>query len=83
MKIKRTLQGTVSSDKMDKTIVVKIERRIKHPIGKFITRHLKIHAHDETNDASMGDFVEIVETSPFSKNKSWELVKVIEKRSEA
>ena len=83
MKIKRTLQGTVSSDKMDKTIVVKIERRIKHPIGKFITRHLKIHAHDETNVASMGDFVEIVETSPFSKNKSWELVKVIEKRSEA
>lgn len=83
MKIKRTVQGTVSSDKMDKTIVVKIERRIKHPIGKFITRHLKIHAHDEKNIAKIGDFVEIVETSPFSKKKSWELVKVLETRTEA
>ncbi|MDG2348698.1 MAG: 30S ribosomal protein S17 [Gammaproteobacteria bacterium] len=83
MKIKRTVQGIVSSDKMDKTIVVKIERRIKHPIGKFITRHLKIHAHDEKNIAKIGDFVEIVETSPFSKKKSWELVKVLETRTEA
>ena len=83
MKIKRTLQGAVSSDKMDKTIVVKIERRINHPIGKFITRHLKIHAHDEKNDAKIGDLVEIVETSPFSKNKSWELVKILETKNEA
>ena len=83
MKTKRTLQGAVSSDKMDKTIVVKIERRIKHPIGKFITRHLKIHAHDELNTAKIGDFVEIAETRPLSKKKSWELVKILETKTEA
>lgn len=83
MKIKRTLQGAVTSDKMDKTIVVKIERRIKHPIGKFITRHLKIHAHDENNQAKIGDFVEITETRPLSKKKSWELVKILETKTEA
>ena len=83
MKIKRTLQGAVSSDKMDKTIVVKIERRIKHPIGKFITRHFKIHAHDEKNTAKIGDLVEIAETRPLSKKKSWELVKILETKTEA
>ena len=83
MKTKRTLQGAVSSDKMDKTIVVKIERRIKHPIGKFITRHLKIHAHDDKNAAKIGDIVEIAETRPISKKKSWELVKILETKTEA
>lgn len=83
MKIKRTLQGFVVSDAMDKTIVVKIERRIKHPIGKFITRHFKIHAHDESNDAKFGDFVEIVEGRPISKKKSWQLVKILETKTEA
>jgi len=76
----RTVQGTVVSDKMDKTITVSIVRQVKHPIyGKFIKRTTKIHAHDETNQCNMGDVVTIRECRPLSKNKSWTLVDVIEK----
>jgi len=76
----RTVQGTVVSDKMDKTIVVSIVRQVKHPIyGKFIKRTTKIHAHDETNQCNMGDVVTIRECRPLSKNKSWTLVDVVEK----
>lgn len=83
MKIKRTLQGVVISDINDKSIVVKVERRIKHPIGKFITRHFKIHAHDEKNTAKTGQLVKIVECRPISKLKSWELVSVLQEVVEA
>jgi len=74
----RTLQGRVVSDKMDKTIVVAIERQVKHPIyGKFIKRTTKLHAHDENNTAKVGNTVTIRECAPISKNKSWTLVDVV------
>lgn len=76
----RTTQGRVISNKMDKSIVVAIERFIKHPIyGKFIKRTTKVHAHDENNECGQGDKVEICECRPLSKTKSWTLVKVLEK----
>ncbi|MCH1581273.1 MAG: 30S ribosomal protein S17 [Luminiphilus sp.] len=75
----RTLQGRVISDKMDKTVTVKIERRVKHPVyGKYITRSSKVHAHDEENKASLGDTVVVAESRPFSKSKSWKLVDIVE-----
>lgn len=76
----RTQQGRVVSNKMDKSIVVIIERFVKHPIyGKFMKRTTKLHAHDESNECSQGDIVEIKECRPLSKTKSWTLVKVVEK----
>ena len=76
----RTLQGRVVSDKMEKSIVVSIERKVKHPIyGKFVKRTTKLHAHDETNQCGIGDTVTIRECAPISKKKTWTLVDVIEK----
>ncbi|MDF2153164.1 30S ribosomal protein S17 [Vibrio sp. CAU 1672] len=76
----RTQQGRVVSDKMDKSIVVAIERFVKHPIyGKYVKRTTKVHAHDENNECGLGDTVEIRECRPLSKTKSWTLVKVLEK----
>ncbi len=78
----RTLQGRVVSDKMDKTITVVIERQVKHPLyGKFIRRSTKVHAHDEANECGIGDTVLIEQCRPLSKQKSWRLVKVLEKAS--
>ncbi|GAB3373707.1 30S ribosomal protein S17 [Spongiibacter taiwanensis] len=75
----RTATGKVVSDKMDKTITVLIERRVKHPIyGKYITRSSKIHAHDEKNECKMGDLVTVCETRPISKQKSWALLRIEE-----
>lgn len=74
----RTLQGRVISDKMDKTVVVAIERQVKHPIyGKFIKRTTKVHVHDENNTAKAGNTVTIRECAPISKKKSWTLVDVV------
>jgi small subunit ribosomal protein S17 len=79
-KIHKTKTGIVSSDKMDKTITVAVERKVKHPIyGKFVKKTTKFHAHDETNEAKPGDVVKIMETRPLSKTKRWRLVEVIEK----
>ena len=76
----RTLQGRVLSDKMDKSITVAIERKVKHPLyGKFINRTTKIHAHDEQNQCNAGDIVTIRECRPLSKTKSWTLVEVVTK----
>lgn len=76
----RTVQGTVVSDKMDKTCVVAVVRQVKHPIyGKFIKRTTKLYAHDESNQCGIGDKVTISECRPLSKNKSWTLVDVLEK----
>ncbi|MGP1930655.1 MAG: 30S ribosomal protein S17 [Arsenophonus sp. ET-YP4-MAG3] len=76
----RTLQGRVTSDKMDKSIVVVIERIVKHPLyGKFIRRTTKLHVHDKNNECSIGNLVEIREIRPLSKIKSWILVRIIEK----
>jgi len=79
----RTLQGRVVSDKADKSIIVAIERKVKHPIyGKFVKRTTKLHAHDESNQCGIGDTVTIRECAPISKKKSWTLVDVIEKAKE-
>ncbi|MCZ6516370.1 MAG: 30S ribosomal protein S17 [Gammaproteobacteria bacterium] len=76
---RRTVTGRVTSDKMDKTIAVTIERLIKHPVyGKYIKRRTKVLAHDEENSCSVGDFVAIAECRPVSKHKSWKLVEIVE-----
>lgn len=78
---KRTLEGIVVSNKMDKTIVVKIERKVKHPLyGKYIRRTTKVHAHDPRNVCQEGDLVLIAESRPISKTKSWQLLEVITKK---
>jgi small subunit ribosomal protein S17 len=76
----RTLTGRVVSDKMQKSITVLVERRVKHPMyGKYITRSSKIHAHDENNECKFGDLVTISETRPLSRTKSWTLVRIDER----
>lgn len=76
----RTVQGRVVSNKMDKSIVVAVERKVKHPIyGKFIKRTTKLHAHDETNQCNEGDVVTLKECRPLSKTKNWMLVDVVTK----
>ena len=73
-------QGIVVSSKMQKTIIIKVERRLKHPIyGKFIKKSTKFAVHDETNDARVGDRVRIAETRPLSKTKRWRLVEILER----
>ena len=75
---KRTLVGRVVSDKMDKSVTVLIERRVKHAVyGKIIVRSKKYHAHDENNEIKAGDLVEIEETRPISRTKSWKVSKVL------
>ena len=77
----RTLSGLVVSDRMDKTITVKVERRVKHPVyGKFIRRSTKLHAHDGENECRIGDSVTVVESRPLSKSKTW-MLKSIDQRS--
>ncbi len=77
---KRVAQGTVTSDKMDKTRVVHISRLVQHPMyGKFIRERTVCYVHDEENQSAEGDTVEIIESRPRSKKKRWELVKVVEK----
>ena len=72
--------GVVASNKMDKTIVVVIERRTKHPIyGKFVKKSTRFFAHDEKNECNIGDTVRIMETRPLSKNKHWRLVEILER----
>ena len=76
----RTVTGRVVSDKMDKTITVLVERRVKHPIyGKFMTRSTKLHAHDESNECNAGDLVTITESRPLSKTKTWTLESIDER----
>jgi len=78
--LRKTKLGVVSSNKMDKTITVNVERKVKHPLyGKFVKKSTKFHAHDEKNECSIGDTVKIMETRPMSKTKRWRLVEVIEK----
>lgn len=78
--IRKTRQGVVISDKMDKTIVVAIRTRVKHPLyGKIMNRTTKLKAHDENNECGVGDHVEVMETRKLSKSKHWRLVQVVEK----
>jgi small subunit ribosomal protein S17 len=77
---RKSRTGLVVSDKMDKTVVVAIERRVPHPIyGKMITRTRRLKAHDEENSAKVGDTVRIVETRPLSKDKRWRLVEIVDR----
>jgi small subunit ribosomal protein S17 len=77
---RKVRQGTVVSDRMDKTVVVAVERRTAHPLyGKMITRTKKYHAHDEENDARTGDTVRIVETRPLSRTKRWRVSEILER----
>jgi small subunit ribosomal protein S17 len=79
-KLRKTKTGVVRRDKMDKTITVAVERKVKHPIyGKFVKKTTKFHAHDEKNEAKPGDVVRIMETRPLSKTKRWLLVEIVEK----
>ncbi len=78
-KLKRTLTGRVVSDKMNKTVTVLIERRVKHPLyGKIVVLSKKYHAHDEENQYKAGDLVEIAEGRPVSKHKAWSVVRLVE-----
>ena len=78
--IRKTRIGVVVSDKMDKTIVVSLSTRVRHPLyGKFITRTSKIYAHDEENQAGVGDTVRVMECRPLSATKRWRLVEIVEK----
>jgi small subunit ribosomal protein S17 len=78
--LRKVRVGIVSSNKMDKTITVKVERKVKHPLyGKFIKKTSGFHAHDEKNECNIGDIVKIMEARPMSKTKRWRLVEVVEK----
>src|SRR5690606_37774037 len=77
---RKTRRGYVVSDKMDKTVVVEVEDRVKHPLyGKVIRRSSKVKAHDEANAAGIGDLVQIMETRPLSASKRWRVVEILEK----
>ncbi|HTT10470.1 MAG TPA: 30S ribosomal protein S17 [Burkholderiaceae bacterium] len=76
--LQRTLVGRVVSNKMDKTVTVLVERRVKHPVyGKYVVRSTKLHAHDEANSLNEGDVVEIAETRPLSRTKAWTVTRVV------
>lgn len=76
----RTVTGRVVSNRMDKTITVLIERRVRHPVyGKYLTRSSRVHAHDADNRCAIGDLVTVAQTRPISKSKSWALVEIVEK----
>jgi len=77
---RKTRQGVVVSDRMDKTVVVLVQRRTTHPLyRKTVTRSEKLHAHDEANEVHTGDLVRVVETRPLSKSKRWRVVEVVER----
>jgi len=79
-KVVRMHTGRVVSDKMNKTVTVLIERRVRHPLlGKTVTRSKKYHAHSESNEVKLGDLVTIQETRPISKTKTWKVIKLVEK----
>jgi len=78
--LRKIRTGVVSSNKMEKTITVVVEKRLKHPIyGKYVKRTKKFVAHDENNDCNIGDVVNIMETRPLSKRKRWRLIEIVEK----
>jgi small subunit ribosomal protein S17 len=77
---KRTIKGIVISDKMDKTIIVRAERLVKHPVfHKYVRKHVKYKAHDEQNQSKKGDTVLIIESRPLSKEKRWRMLEIVEK----
>ena len=81
---RKTRIGIVTSDKMDKTVVVAVKTKVRHPLyGKMVNRTLKVKAHDEENSCGIGDTVKIMETRPLSKDKRWRVVEIIEKAKSA
>jgi len=79
-RVEHSATGKVISNRMDKTVTVRLERNLKHPLyGKYIRRSSKVHAHDETNDCNEGDTVRIIPDRPLSKTKSWKVVEVVER----
>lgn len=77
---RKVMQGMVTSNKMSKTLVIQIDRKVKHPMyEKFVSRRTKLYAHDENGEAKVGDIVEVVQTRPLSKLKRWRLVRIIQK----
>ena len=79
-KVKRTVTGKVVSSKMDKTITVMVERKVKHPVyGKYIKRSTKLHAHDANNECNQGDIVTVVACRPLSKSKKWMLENIVQR----
>lgn len=78
--LRKTMIGMVSSDKMDKTVVVIVQNNVKHPeYGKIVKRTYKLKAHDENNECRIGDWVRVMETRPLSKDKRWRVVEIVEK----
>jgi small subunit ribosomal protein S17 len=78
--LRKQREGIVTSNKMNKTITVEVQRKVKHPIyGKFLKKSSKLTAHDEENQCDIGDLVRVMDTKPISKNKRWRLTKIIEK----
>lgn len=78
--LRKIRTGVVTSNKMEKSIIVAVERKVKHPIyGKFVKKTTRFHAHDEKNECSIGDIVKIMESRPLSKTKRWRLVEIVEK----
>lgn len=79
---RKVMRGTVVSNKMQKTVVVQVERKVRHPLyEKFVSRRTKLYAHDENNEAKVGDVVEVAQTRPLSKLKSWRLLRIVQKAS--
>lgn len=77
---RKVMRGTVTSNKMQKTVVVQVDRKVKHPLyEKFVSRRTKLYAHDENNEAKVGDVVEVTQTRPLSKMKNWRLVRIVQK----
>jgi small subunit ribosomal protein S17 len=80
---RKMMQGTVTSTKMQKTVVVQVDRKVKHPLyEKFVSQRTKLYAHDENNETKVGDVVELVQTRPLSKLKRWRVVRVVQKASQ-
>jgi len=80
---RKVMRGIVTSNKMQKTVVVQVDRKVRHPLyEKFVSRKTKLFAHDENNEAKVGDVVEITQTRPLSKLKSWRLVRVVQKAAQ-
>ena len=77
---RKTARGVVMSNKMDKTLVVQVNRKVRHPVyEKFVSKRTKLYAHDEKGEASLGDIVEVVQTRPMSKLKRWRLLRIVQK----
>ncbi len=80
---RKVMRGTVTSNKMQKTIVVQVDRKVRHPLyEKFISRRTKLYAHDEKSEAKVGDIVEVTQTRPLSKMKCWRLLRIVQKTAE-